>query len=55
MTGRHLFLMYAFPCASDKLANRKISLEQFLELKQLVENVGQPDLELLSVCFPDAV
>ena len=54
LTGEQLFLRYAFPCASSRLAGGKINMQHFLELKQLIEDAEQPRRGLLSFCFPNA-
>lgn len=55
ISGNRLFLLYAFPCAQAREIARQITTEQFHQLERLVDNGREPSVELLSVCFPDAV
>jgi hypothetical protein len=54
MTGEKLFLLYAYPCVSSRLATGKITKAHADELKGLVESGGQPTRRRLKYCFPNA-
>jgi len=55
MSGNRLFLLYAFPCAQAREIAGQITTDQFHQLERLVDDGGEPSVELLSACFPDAV
>jgi hypothetical protein len=55
LTGLLLFLRYAWPCAEDRLRERKIDRIQFLKLEWIVEGKVKMEISFLQECFPNAV
>ena len=54
LSGPQLFLRFAWPCADYRLALGKITESQFVNLKLLVDQVREPSISFLGVCFPVA-
>jgi hypothetical protein len=54
ISGKRLFLLYAYPCAEGRLILRKIDKEHFDRLVKLVHNGEEPTAQLLRYCFPHA-
>ena len=55
MTGRRLCLLFAFPCAEARLKAELITQKDYDELKELVENGGEPTSVFISSCFPNMI
>ena len=53
MNGKRLFLLYAFPCAEQRLYRGEITEEEYQRLQDMIS--GEPiDSKLLQKCFPQA-